>query len=163
MDFGKVYFPKCRYFFSLRALLRPKTGRYPMASHQLSQAWPPRIGRPIILQQKLPSKVLLLWPIRFDFQPKANCRKNCLWTKLFRNSYDIMCKNKILWLLLLLCKDFSQSKPIMSEIIGNIRGIGSELNGVATYFNPRIFSLMSWATIVAQVILANIYQWLRTS
>ena len=36
-----------------------------------------------------------------------------------------------------------QSKPFMSEIIENLRRSGSELNGVATYFNRRIFSLTS--------------------
>ena len=51
----------------------------------------------------------------------------------------------------------------MSEIIEDFRRIVNVLNGVATHFNGRLFSLASQATIVVWVIPAKVYLWIWTS
>ena len=42
-------------------------------------------------------------------------------------------------------------------VIENIHRIASELNGVATQFNWRMFSSMSWAVIAVHVIPTKVY------
>ena len=105
-----------------------------LLSHDMSSA----VRR---LAAALPAEDRPLWPIRFDFRPKTDCRQNCLWKRTFRNLNNVMYK---IWFCgypwLLLHKDFLISQTIMGEIIENFRRIGSELNGVATQFNRRIFS-----------------------
>ena len=46
------------------------------AAHWMTHQSPTTIRWPVILQHKLPAEDRPLWPIRFDFRPKNDCRQN---------------------------------------------------------------------------------------
>ena len=131
-------------------LLRPKTGRCPMTGHRLSQGWSPHMGRPISVRWLSHDRS----SYSTNFRPKTDrsdqsdlipgrrltAAKKCLSEITFRNLNNVMYKIRFCgyhWLLLY--KEFPQSKPIMSEIIENLRRSGSELDGVATFQSTNIF------------------------
>ena len=132
------------------SLLRPKTGRCPMTGHRLSQGWSPHMGRPISVRWLSHDRS----SYSTNFRPKTDrsdqsdlisgrrltAAKKCLSEITFRNLNNVMYKIRFCgyhWLLLY--KEFPQSKPIMSEIIENLRRSGSELDGVATFQSTNIF------------------------
>ena len=121
-----------------------------MTGHRLSQGWSPHMGRPISVRWLSHDRS----SYSTNFRPKTDrsdqsdlisgrrltAAKKCLSEITFRNLNNVMYKIRFCgyhWLLLY--KEFPQSKPIMSEIIENLRRSGSELDGVATFQSTNIF------------------------
>ena len=93
---------------------RSSAGRRLAAVHWTTCQRPTTNRWPVIVQHKLSTEDRPLWPIRFDFGPKSDCRQKCFWNRTFRNLNCVMCKTWFCdyrWLLLY--KDFSKWKSIM--------------------------------------------------
>ena len=64
------------------------------AAHWTTHHHPTTSRWPAIVQHKLPAEDRPLWPLRFDFRPKTDYRKNCLWKGTFRNLNNVQYVNR---------------------------------------------------------------------
>ena len=84
------------------------------AAHWTTHQRPTTNRWPVIVQYKLPAEDRPLWPIRFDFRTKTDCRQKLFVKKNIQKLNNIMCK---IWFCdyrwLLLYKDFLIRKSII--------------------------------------------------